>query len=156
MADLDQLSIQITSDSQKAEESIQSLIRGLNDLNSAISKLDTGNIRAFSNAVNRLSKASIGDNLVESFKKISDLKFPDLSGAAQAISQVQKSANNVGGTAPKVQELSTATKSIQTAAQDASDGVLVLRDSLNGLGNTKKVTWRVLIIIFKFVFKFLN
>ena len=79
------------------------------------------------------------NGLVETFEKIENMKLPDFSGVAGAISQVSKSANSIVESAPKVQEVSTATKSIEAAAQDASDGVLVLRDSLNGLGNTKKV-----------------
>ena len=55
MADLDQLSIQITSDSKKAEDAIESLVRGLTNLNNALGNLDVSKITAFTNAVSILS-----------------------------------------------------------------------------------------------------
>ena len=60
MPDIDQLSIQITSDSEKAEKAISDLVRGLNDLNEALSGLDVSKITAFSSAVGKL--ANIGNN----------------------------------------------------------------------------------------------
>ena len=55
MADLEQLSISIESDSHKAEEAINSLVKGLENLNSALSGLDVSQVTQFANAVSKLS-----------------------------------------------------------------------------------------------------
>lgn len=60
MADLEQLSISIESDSHKAEEAINSLIRGLENLNNALGSLDVNKISSFASAVSKLS--NIGNN----------------------------------------------------------------------------------------------
>ena len=60
MADLEQLSISIESDSHKAEEAINSLIRGLENLNNALGSLDVSKISSFTSAVSKLS--NIGNN----------------------------------------------------------------------------------------------
>ena len=60
MADLEQLSISIESDSHKAEEAINSLVRGLENLNNALGSLDVSKISSFTSAVSKLS--NIGNN----------------------------------------------------------------------------------------------
>lgn len=55
MSDLDSLQIEIISDSKKAEDAINSLISGLENLNDALKGLDVSKITAFTNAVSKLS-----------------------------------------------------------------------------------------------------
>ena len=62
MADLDQLSLQITSDSQKAEDAINFLVKGLENLNSALGKLDVSKVTQFANAVSKLSNIGTSTN----------------------------------------------------------------------------------------------
>ena len=62
MPDIDALSIQITSDSKKAEEAINSLVRGLENLNSALGSLDVSKISTFTSAVSKLSNIGANTN----------------------------------------------------------------------------------------------
>lgn len=62
MPDIDQLSIQIESDSHKAEDAINSLVRGLENLNTALGNLDVSKITSFTNAVNKLSNIGVNTN----------------------------------------------------------------------------------------------
>ena len=71
MADLDQLSIQIESDAKKAEDAINSLISGLNNLNDALKGLDVSKITTFSNAMSKLS--NIGNNTNTTAKAIKSM-----------------------------------------------------------------------------------
>ena len=58
--DLDDLQIQITSSSREAEEAIDKLVKGLENLNTALGNLDVKKITSFTNAVSKLSQ--IGQN----------------------------------------------------------------------------------------------
>lgn len=62
MANIDQLSIEITSDSHKAEAAINDLVKGLTNLENTLNKLDVSKITAFSNAVSKLSNIGANTN----------------------------------------------------------------------------------------------
>lgn len=69
--DLDSLQISIESSSQKAEDAINSLVKGLENLNTALGNLDVSKITQFSNAVSKLS--NIGANTSGTSKAIKNL-----------------------------------------------------------------------------------
>ena len=60
MADLDELQIKISSSSKDAEKAIDTLIDGLERLNSTLSKLDVSKVNSFANSMQKL--ANIGAN----------------------------------------------------------------------------------------------
>lgn len=68
MANIDQLSIEITSDSHKAEAAINDLVKGLTNLETTLNKLDVSKITQFTNAVTKLS--NIGSNTNTTTKAI--------------------------------------------------------------------------------------
>ena len=69
--DLDELQIVITSNSNEATAAIDKLVKGLENLNTALGSLDTSKISAFSNAMNKLS--NIGANTNTTGKAIKGL-----------------------------------------------------------------------------------
>lgn len=108
MSDLDVLSIQITSDSKKAEDAIESLVRGLQNLNTALGNLDVSKITQFSNAVSKL--ANIGSNTNTTSKAIKSM--------ASEISQSFGIRTKKG-----VEDITISLQNLYEATKDYSEGV---------------------------------
>ena len=77
--------------------------------------------------------------LTQVFKEIGNIQMPDMSGVAEAAKNAQKASENVGGAAPKVEEVAKAADTVKESFVKAENEVKVFRDSLDGLGNSKKV-----------------
>lgn len=142
MADLDQLSIQITSDSKKAEDAIESLVRGLENLNTALGNLDVNKIKQFTNAVSKLS--NIGNSglggVADVFREISKIQMPDMNGVADAIREASKAGIDLSKVPPKAEEVSRSLGEISNSSQKATSSVNELGNALMVISNNTQLS----------------
>ena len=78
MANVDELSIQIEASSEDAAKAIDTLVKGLENLNTALGNLDADKVSKFASAVSKLS--SIGSSTNTTAKAIKDMAN-DIAGS---------------------------------------------------------------------------
>ena len=77
--------------------------------------------------------------ITQVFREISNIQMPDMTGVAEATRNAQKATENIGSSAPRVEKVAKAADTVKESFVKAEQEVKVFRDSLNGLGNSKKI-----------------
>lgn len=102
---IDSLDIQISSSVQKANTSIDNLVKKLDILATSLGKINSGSITGLANGVNRLSNAMQGmknvgtadfTRLAKNIEKIGNINTANLNSAASSMSHLGRAFNNLG------------------------------------------------------------
>lgn len=131
MGSIDSLNIQISASSAEAKSAIDNLVGSLQKLNAQLGLKDGDKLTKLLSTL-----ASSADAFSQKVNNISGKGFEQ---AAKSADKIAESTQKAAEGADKVQSISSAFNATKSAIDEADRSVKVFRDSLNGLGNSKKV-----------------
>jgi len=146
MADIDNLSIQISANAASATKAIKSLQSQLNNLKGSMSKLNGDSMKDFSTAVNSLAKADGSkisslassitalSNAAQGMKGMRSSNFSNLANAITTLNSVDTS--KFAGISSDIGQLATSMSRVGTMTIN-TDGIVNIATAVNKLGGVK-------------------
>lgn len=123
MANIDNLSISISAQANRAQENIGKLITKMNTLGKSISSINSGRLSSLSTGLDRLGKSSANfrtnvktedfKEIAKGLNQISKINFQGISSSAGAINQFANSLSSLSIHSVNVQGLDTLAKGIK-------------------------------------------
>lgn len=149
MPEIDNLSISITANAQKANAAIDNLITKLDRLATSLGKVDGSNLSVLANGVNRLGtamqtmstvKTADFTRLANNLQKINAIDVSGLSSVSANINHISTAFNNMGKVSSNALAIGDLAKNIaklgNKSVQNAVANIPQLATALNGLMTT--------------------